>query len=75
MNTTPGAQAPPNEPDTCAECEAFAKLWLATDEQIATLARHIANQAERILRGDAPRDDAERHLLSENVVTLAAWVR
>lgn len=49
-------------------------LRLATDEQIAVLARHIANQSERMLRGDVFRTDAERSLLAENITTLAQWV-
>jgi len=48
-------------------------LRLATDEQIAVLARHIANQAERMLQGDVFRIEAERRLLAENIETLCAW--
>jgi len=48
-------------------------LRLATDEQIAVLARHIANQAERMLQGDVFHIEAERRLLAENIETLCAW--
>lgn len=61
-----------NQP-TRTEATPDSPLRLATDEQIAVLARHIANQAERMLRGDVFRPEAERSLLAENVQILAAW--
>ena len=59
--------------DAMTDTQTNPTLRLATDEQIAVLARHIANQAERMLLGDVFRTEAERRLLAENIDTLAQW--
>jgi hypothetical protein len=49
-------------------------LRLATDEQIAELAEHIATMARRIVNGDYTVPGAHRALLADNIDTLATWV-